>query len=153
MSVSSTTTIRGAVRFVSPLLYVAGCASVLVVGLVLAFTPLPGGSRLFEHVVIAVIVVFLVCALLLTGIDLTLHKVERAWGPGLRDHTRHCALLYAGSAFVLVFLLTYPDLEAGVLQRDLGVAFCAFAAYGTLVEGVVVFLKRRFGGAQPGDAS
>jgi hypothetical protein len=41
-------------------------------------------------------------------------------------------------------------MQPGMLQYDLGLAICAVAAYGILVDAMVVFSKRRFTRAQPG---
>ena len=158
MSLSSTTTVRGATRFASPLLYEAGCVSVFVTGVVLATSPavvrlsegLPGSSYLFENVTLLVILLLLFCALLLAVLDLTLYRLEQSQSPGLRDHARHCALLYAGIALVLVVLLAILDLEAGMLQYDLGLALCAVAAYGILVDAAVVLSRRRLTRVRPG---
>ena len=159
MSLSSTRTVRGATRFVSPLLYGAGCVSVFVTG-VLATSPafmrlseaLPGSSYLFENVALLVVLLLLFCALLLAVLDLTLYRLERSQNLGLRDHARHCALLYAGIAFVIVVLFAILHLDAGMLQYDLGLALCAVAAYGILVDAGVVLSMRRLTRAQPGGA-
>jgi len=157
LSLSSTTT----VRFVSPLLYAAGCASVLVAGVSVATSPavvrlseaLPGSSYLFENVVLLVVLLLLLCALLFAVLDLTLYRLERSQSSlGLKDHARHCALLYAGVAFVLVVLFAILNLEAGMLQYDLELALCAVAAYGILVDAGVVLSMRRLTRAQPGGA-
>ncbi len=158
MSLSSTTTVRGATRFVSPLLYGAGCVFAFVTGVVLATSPafvrlseaLPGNSYLFENVVLLLVLLLLFCALFLAVVDLTLYRLERSQNLGLRDHARHCALLYAGIALVLVVLLAILELEAGMLQYDLGLALCAVAAYGVLVDAGVVLSMRRLTRTQPG---
>jgi hypothetical protein len=156
---SSTTTVRGAKRFVSPLLYGAGCVFAFVTSVVLATSPafvrlseaLPSNSYLFENVVLLVVLLLLFCALLLAVVDLTLYRLGPAQNLGLRDHARHCALLYAGIALVLVVLLAILELEAGMLQYDLGLALCA-AAYGILVDAGVVLSMRRLTRTQPGGA-
>jgi hypothetical protein len=160
LSLSSTTTVRSATRFVSPLLYAAGCASVLVAGVSVATSPavvrlsgaLPGSSYLSENVVLPVVLILLLCALLFAVLDLTLYRLEWSQGLGLKDHARHCALLYAGVAFVLVVLFAILNLEAGMLQYDLELALCAVAAYGILVDAGVVLSMRRLTRAQPGGA-
>jgi ATP/ADP translocase len=160
LSLSSTTTVRNATRFVSPLLYAAGCASVLVAGVSVATSAavvrlseaLPGSSYLFENVVLLVVLLLLLCALLFAVLDLTLYRLERSQSLGLKDHARHCALLYAGVAFVLVVLFAILNLEAGMLQYDLELALCAVAAYGILVDAGVVLSMRRLTRAQPGGA-
>ena len=161
MSLSSTTTVRGATRFVSPLLYGAGCVFAFVTGVVLATSPafvrlskaLPGNSYLFEHVVLLVVLLPLFCALLLAVVDLTLYRLGRSRNLGLRDRARYCALLlYAGIALVLVVLLAILELEAGTLQYVLGLALCAAAAYGILVDAGVVLSMRRLTRTQPGGA-
>jgi hypothetical protein len=113
---------------------------------------LPGSSHLLENAALAV-VLFLVCALLFAVLDLALYGLEGLQRPGLKDHVRHCALLYAEIVFVIVVLLANPDLKAGMLQYDLGLAVCAVGAYGILVDGVVVFLMRRLTRAQIGGAT
>jgi hypothetical protein len=158
LSLSSTTTVRGATRFVSPLLYGAGCVSVFMTGVVLAASPavvrlseaLPGSSYLFENVALPVVLLLLFCALLFAVLDLTLYRLEQSQSLGLRDHARHCALLYAGIALVLVVLLAILDLEAGMLQYDLGLVLCAVAAYGILVDAGVVLSMRRLTRVRPG---
>jgi hypothetical protein len=161
LSLSSTTTVRGAAtRFVSPLLYGAGCVFAFVTGVVLATSPafvrlseaLPGNSYLFEHVVLLVVLLLLFCALLLAVVDLTLYRLGRSQNLGLRDRARYCALLYAGIALVLVVLLAILELEAGTLQYDLGLALCAAAAYGILVDAGVVLSMRRLTRTLPGGA-
>ena len=155
---SPTTTVRGATRLVSPLLYGAGCVSVFVTGVVLATSPaavrlseaLPGSSYLFENVALLGALLLLFCALLLAVLDVTLYSLEQSQSLGPRDHARHCALLYAGIALVLVVLLASLDLEAGMLQYDLGFALCAVAAFGILVDARVVLSMRRLTRARPG---
>jgi hypothetical protein len=155
---SSTTTVRGATRFVSTLLYGTGCVSVFVTGVVLAASPavvrlseaLPGSSYLFEHAALLVVLLLLFCALLLAVRDVTLYRLEQVQSIGLRDHARHCALPYAGIALLFVVLLAILDLEAGKLQYDLGLALCAVVAYGILVDAGVVLSIRRLTRARPG---
>ena len=81
-----------------------------------------------------------------------IYRLEGARSLGLRDHARHCALLYAGIVFVLCVLLVVSDMQPGMLQYDLGLAVCAVAVYGILVDAVVVPLKRRLTRALLGDA-
>jgi len=160
LSLSSVTTVRGAIRFVSPLLYGASCVCVFVAIIVVATSPavaryfdaLPGSSYVFENVALVVVLLLLVCALLFAVLDLALYGLERLRRPVPKDHLRHCALLYAGIVFVSVVLFAASDLQARMLQYGLGFAVCAVAAYGILVDAVVVLLKRRFARAQPGDA-
>jgi hypothetical protein len=169
---SPTATVRNAARFVSPLLYGAGCASVCVsvcvAGVVLATSPavvrlseaLPGScSYLFENVAFLVVMLLLFCALLLAVLDVTLYRAEQSQSIGLRDHARHCTLLYArhctllytGIALVLVVLLAILELQAGMLQYDLGLTLCAVAACWILVDAGVVLSMRRPTRARPGD--
>ena len=131
----------------------------VMTGVVLATSPgvvrlseaLPGSSYLFENVAFPVVLLLLFCALLLAVLDVTLYKLEQSQSIGLRDHARHCALLYAGIALVLVVLLALSDPEAGMLQYDLGLALCAVAACGILVDAGVVLSMRRPTRARPGD--
>jgi hypothetical protein len=146
--------------FVSPLLYGAGCASVFVIGVIVATSPavvrpseaLPGSSYLFENMAIGFVLLPLVCTLSFAVLDLTLYRLEQSQSFGLKDHVRHCVVLYAGIAFVFVVLLAILNLEAGMLQYDLGLALCAIAAYGILVDAGVVLSMRRLTGTQPGGA-
>ena len=131
----------------------------VMTGVVLATSPgvvrlseaLPGSSYLFENVAFPVVLLLLFCALLLAVLDVTLYKLEQSQSIGLRDHARHCALLYAGIALVLVVLLALSDPEAGMLQYDLGLALCAVAAYRILVDAGGVLSMRRPTRARPGD--
>ena len=156
---SPTTTVRNATRFVSPLLYGAVCVSVCVTGVVLATSPavvrlseaLPGSSYLFENVAFLVVSLFLFCALLLAVLEVTLYRPEQSQSIGLRDHARHCTLLYTGITLVLVVLLAILELQAGMLQYDLGLTLCAVAACGILVDAGVVLSMRRPTRARPGD--
>jgi hypothetical protein len=70
-------------------------------------------------------------------------RLERLPEPGLRDHVRHCALLYTGIAIVCAFLLAYPGLRAGNLQYDAGITVCAAALCAILLNATVVFSMRR----------
>jgi hypothetical protein len=161
LSVSSTATIRGLIRFVSPLLYGATCVAVFVtlVGVVSStavvrlLETLPGGFYLFENPILSVVLLLLACAIMFALADRTIYRLEGSQNLGLRDHARHCALLYAGIVFVLCVLLVVSDMQPGMLQYDLGLAVCAVAVYGILVDAMVVFSKRRFTRAQLGDAS
>ena len=160
---SPTATVRNAIRFVSPLLYGAVCVSVCVTGVVLATSPavvrlseaLPGSSYLFENVAFVVVLLLLFCALLLAVLEVTLYRPEQSQSIGLRDHARHCTLLYAllytGITLVLVVLLAILALQAGMLQYDLGLTLCAVAACGILVDAGVVLSMRRPTRARPGD--
>jgi hypothetical protein len=159
--VSSTTTIRGAIGYVSPLLYGAICVAVFVtlVGVVSStavvrlLEALPGGFYLFESPILSVVLLLLACAIMFALPDLTIYKLEGSRSLGLGDHARHCALLYAGIVFVLCVLLVVSDMQPGMLQYDLGLAVCAVAVYGILVDAMVVFSKRRLTRAQHGGAS
>ncbi len=161
MSVSWTTTIRGAIRFVSPLLYGAICVAVFAALVAVATSTavvrlleaLPGGFYLFENPILSVVLLLLACAITFALPDLTIYKLEGSRSLGLKDHARHCALLYAGIVFVLCVLLVVSDMQPGMLRYDLGLAVCAVAVYGILVDAVVVLLKRHLTGAQLGDAS
>ncbi len=153
------TTVRDAARFVSPLLYGASCVFVFVAGafvasstaVVLLLEALPGGSYLLENAVLSAVLLIVACTLMFAVLDLTTYRLEGSRRPGLRDHARHCTLLYAGIALVLCALLTILDLEAGMLQYDLGLALCAVAAYGILVDAVVALSMRRLTRTQPRD--
>jgi hypothetical protein len=157
---SSMTTVRSAIRALSPLLYGRSCVAVFVVTVLIALSPavvryldaLPGGSHLVENPALALVLLLLICTLLFAVLDQVLYGLERLQRPGLIDHARHCALLYEEIVFVFVVLLTIPDLQAGMLQYDLGFALCAVGAYGIVVDGAVVLLKRRLARAQPGGA-
>lgn len=160
MNSSLMTTIRNVTRLASPVLYGSSCVVVFVGGVVVAFSPavvryseaLPGSSYLFESAALAVVLLLLACALLFAAPGLAIYGLERLQSPGLKDHVRHCALLYAGILFVGVVLLTLPDFQAGMLQYDLGLAVCAVAAYGILVDAGVVLSKRRSTCVQLGGA-
>ena len=135
MSLSSMTAVRSAIRLLSPLLYATSCVSVCVVIVLIVI-------HLIENVALAVALLVLACALLFAVLDLALYGLERLPNPGLKDHARHCALLYAEIVFVFVILLATPDLRAGMLQYDVGFAVCALGAFGILVDGAVVSLMR-----------
>jgi hypothetical protein len=151
--------IRNVIRFVSPLLYGAGCVFVFALGVFVATSPavvrlseaLPGRSYVFGNLAIALVLLLLVCTPLFAVFDLTLYRLEELQSLGLRDHARHCAMVYAGIAFVFV-LLVVSDLETGMLQYDMGLALCAIAAYGVLVDAGVMLSMRRLARAQPGGA-
>ena len=113
---------------------------------------LPGASYLFENVALAVVLTVVVCVLSFTVLDLALYGLERVRSPVLKDHLRHCALLYAGVVLVLL-ILTASNLQTGMLQYDLGLAVCALAASGILVDAAVVLLMRRLTRVQPGGTS
>jgi hypothetical protein len=113
---------------------------------------LPGGFYLFENPILSVVLLLLACAITFALADLTIYKLEGPRSLGLGDHARHCALLYAGIVFVLCVLLVVSDMQPGMFQYDLGLAVCAVAVYGILVDAVVVLLKRRLTRAQLGDA-
>jgi hypothetical protein len=157
---SATPAVRRTLRFVSPLLYGAGCVSMFVlIDFVVSSTAvsrsldaLPGASYLFENVALAVVLLVVVCALSFTVLDLALYGLERLRSPVLKDHLRHCALLYAGVVFVLL-VLTASNLQAGMLQYDLGFAVCVLATSGILVDAAVVLLMRRPTRVQRGGTS
>ena len=160
MITSSTPAVRRTFRFVSPLLYAAGCVSVFVLIVFVASSTavarsldaLSEASYLFENVALVVVLLFVVCALSFTVLDLVLYGLEWLRNPMLKDHLRHCALLYAGTVFVLL-ILTASNLQTGMLQYDLGLAVCALATCGILADAVVVLLMRRLTRAQRGGAS
>lgn len=155
------TAVQNAIRFVSPLLCGASCVSVFVAIVIVAGSPavvryfdaLPGSSYLFENAALAVVLFLLVCALLFAVLDLALYGLERLQRPVLRDHIRHCALLYAGIVLVFVTLIAIPGLQAGMVQFDLGLVVCAVAVYAILVDAGVVLLKRRLTRVRLGGAS
>jgi predicted neutral ceramidase superfamily lipid hydrolase len=145
------------IRFVSPLLYGAICVAVFVTlvgvasstAVVRLLEALPGGFYLLENPILSVVLLLLACAITFALPDLTIYKLEGSRSLGLKDHARHCALLYAGIVFLLCVLLVVSDMQPGMLQYDLGLAVCAVAVYGILVDAMVVFSKRRFTRAQP----
>ena len=158
MSVSSTATIRGVIRFVSPLLCGAICVAVFVTlvgvaastAVVRLLEALPSGFYLFENPILSVVLLLPACAIMFALPALTIYKLEGSRDLGLGDHARHCALLYAGIVFGLCVLLVVSGMQPGMLQYDLGLAVCAVAVHRILVGAVVVFSKRRFTRAQPG---
>jgi hypothetical protein len=117
------------------------------------FDALPGSSYLFENAALAVVLFLLVCALLFAVLDLALYGLERLQRPVLRDHIRHCALLYAGIVLVFVTLIAIPGLQAGMVRFDLVLVVCAVAVYAILVDAGVVLLKRRLTRVRLGGAS
>jgi hypothetical protein len=131
----------------------------VVTGVVLTTSPgvvrlseaLPASSYLFENVASLVVLLLPFYALLLAVPGVMLYKPEQSQSIELRDHAWHYwALLYAGLALVLVVLLAIPDPEAGMLQHDPGLALCAVAAYGIMVDTGVVLSMRRPARARPG---
>lgn len=157
---SSVTMVRNALRVVSPLLYVAGYVLVFAAAVIVATSPevarrfdtLPGSSYFVENMALAVVLLLLVCTVLFALLDLALYGMERLQRPVIEDHLRHCALLYAGIVFVFI-VLALSNLEADMMQYGLALAVCAVAAYGVLVDAIVVLSKRRFAHAQPGGAA
>jgi hypothetical protein len=155
-----TIAVRGTIKFVSPLVYAAGCVSMFVLFVFVASSTavarsldaVPGASYLFENVALAVVLPFVVYALSFTVLDFMLYGLERLQSPMLKDHLRHCALLYMGTVFVLL-VLTASNLQTGMLQYDLGLAVCALATCGILADAAVVLLMRRLTRAQHGGAS
>ncbi len=88
-------------------------------------------------------------ALLLIGtpvfglLSLGIARVERLRVPTLRDHLRHCVVLYAGLVVLGPVLATGYGLPRWSLGWGLGVGLFLAGAYAASVDAVVLYAMRR----------
>jgi hypothetical protein len=81
-----------------------------------------------------VFVVFNVC----------LARIEHMKSPGIRDHLRYCAILYAGLVPLGFFVITgYNGRYCCALQWTLGASLLPVARYAIVMNSLIVYVVRQ----------
>jgi hypothetical protein len=133
---------RFGVRWIlSPILYAASVPpmfvlSLLVVAFLVDISPYAWVWGLLASLLISTLVFVL--------INVGLVHIEHMRSPGVRDHLRLCAILYAGLAPMGIFLITeYNGRYCCALRWTLGAALFPVATYAIVVNALIFYLLQR----------
>lgn len=127
---------------VSPILYGAGAVSVFVVP-VLLFVVLGGPIFGYVEVLGYLSGLLLVGSLILVLLDVGLARLEGLRSPGIRDHLRHCAVLYAGLMPLGVFVVFSYNGPSCCTQSSIAAILSLAVVYAAAVDASTIYILAR----------
>jgi hypothetical protein len=146
------TTVRQVARRIAPILYAAGFVPGMIGAIVaLSFVEDRIGFDNFTTFryngdVAAVASILVIGGLVFGLLDQTLVWLERLRTPTVRDHLRHCTVLYVFMGTLSVWLVvTYENLAAHGVSLGYGLAVVGFftAGYAVLIDALLLLHHRQ----------
>lgn len=133
---------RLGVRWIlSPILYAASVPPMFVLFLLVVAILVEQAPYVW---VLGLSVLLWISTLVFVLANVGLARIEHTYSPGIRDHLRRCAILYAGLVPLGFFLITgYDGRYCCALQWTLEAALFPVATYAIVVNASIIYVLRR----------